>query len=415
MTTNNAKSAIVIGAGLVGAACAWQLQRTGWQVTLIDRGDPRRAASWGNAGHLATEQIQPLASWSNLRSLPRRLFTLGGPVGLPLAAIGHWLPFGLRLMRHAGARALTHGTQALSGMMLGALPAWRRLLRETGQTHAMCDAGHFVAWESERTAERGRKRWLSADLGSARAVDATADELAGLRATFNRCPVAALRFSGTGQLLDLALTREGINRALIAAGGAVLQATVAGLTLRQLLAQVHLKDGTSLSADKIVVAAGVQSAAMMHSLGIKAPMIAERGYHLESAGDRTAQLPVAFEDRSVIVTHFRNSVRIAGFTEFTTADAPPDRRKWRALQAHARSLGIPFCEEPSAWVGARPTLPDYLPAIGRSRAANNLLYAFGHQHVGVTLAAITGEVIAMLAADHPPTVALRAFDLQRFQ
>ena len=384
-------------------------------MTLIDRGDPRRAASWGNAGHLATEQIQPLASWSNLRSLPRRLFTLGGPVGLPLAAIGHWLPFGLRLMRHAGARALTHGTQALSGMMLEAMPAWRRLLSETGQTDAMCDTGHFVAWESERTAERGRRRWLSADLGSARAVDATADELAGLRTTFNRCPVAALRFKGTGHLLDLALTRDSINRAFIDAGGAVLQASVAELTLRQRLAQVNLQDGTHLSADKIVVAAGVQSAAMMHALGIKAPMIAERGYHLESAGGSTAQLPVAFEDRSVIVTHFRNSVRIAGFTEFAMADAPPDRRKWRALRAHATSLGIPLGGEPTAWVGARPTLPDYLPAIGRSRAANNLLYAFGHQHLGVTLAAITGEAIAMLAADQPPTVALTAFDLQRFQ
>ena len=384
-------------------------------MTLIDRGDPRRAASWGNAGHLATEQIQPLASWSNLRSLPRRLFTLGGPVGLPLAAIGHWLPFGLRLMRHAGARALTHGTQALSGMMLEAMPAWRRLLSETGQTDAMCDTGHFVAWESERTAERGRRRWLSADLGSARAVDATADELAGLRTTFNRCPVAALRFKGTGHLLDLALTRDSINRAFIDAGGAVLQASVAELTLRQRLAQVNLQDGTHLSADKIVVAAGVQSAAMMHALGIKAPMIAERGYHLESAGGSTAQLPVAFEDRSVIVTHFRNSVRIAGFTEFAMADAPPDRRKWRALRAHATSLGIPLGGEPTAWVGARPTLPDYLPAIGRSRAANNLLYAFGHQHLGVTLAAITGEAIAMLATDQPPTVALTAFDLQRFQ
>ena len=92
------KTATIIGGGLIGAACAWQLQRAGFAVTLVDPGDAPRAASWGNAGHLAVEQIEPLASRANLRSLPRRLFAFGGPVGLPLRDVAAWLPFGLRLI-----------------------------------------------------------------------------------------------------------------------------------------------------------------------------------------------------------------------------------------------------------------------------------------------------------------------------
>ncbi|MFZ2237879.1 MAG: FAD-dependent oxidoreductase, partial [Dokdonella sp.] len=70
--------------------------------------------------------------------------------------------------------------------------------------------------------------------------------------------------------------------------------------------------------------------------------------------------------------------------------------------------------EPTRWFGARPTLPDYLPAIGRCRAVDNVLYAFGHQHLGLTLAAITGELIAQLAAGEATDVALAPFDLARF-
>ena len=66
------------------------------------------------------------------------------------------------------------------------------------------------------------------------------------------------------------------------------------------------------------------------------------------------------------------------------------------------------------WTGARPTLPDYLPAIGRSRAAPNLIYAFGHQHLGVTLAAITGELVASAARGLAPAVPLAPFDIRRF-
>ena len=79
------------------------------------------------------------------------------------------------------------------------------------------------------------------------------------------------------------------------------------------------------------------------------------------------------------------------------------------------ALGLSLREPCSEWFGARPTLPDYLPAIGRSRRVDNLLYAFGHQHLGLTLAAISGELIAALARREPGDIAVTPFDLERFR
>src|SRR3546814_16248428 len=101
--------------------------------------------------------------------------------------------------------------------------------------------------------------------------------------------------------------------------------------------------------------------------------------------------PVVFEDRSMIVTRFRSGLRAAGFVEFGRAESPSDARKWARLRAHVQALGLPFRLPGEPWMGARPTLPDYLPAIGRARHAGNLFYAFGQQHLGLTLAPMTGE------------------------
>jgi D-amino-acid dehydrogenase len=413
------KTALVVGGGFVGAACAWHLQRVGYRVTLLDAGDPLRAASWGNAGHLAIEQVDPLASAANLRSLPRRLFLFGGPVGLPLRDVGAWWPFGMRLLAAASPQRFAAGRQALSALLAQAIPAWRRLVAQTDSARYLREDGHFGAWDSAPSAQRGKRHWLAADVGEARVAPASRDELALLRHRFNGRPVDAVRFQHTGQILDLGPAREGIVAALCQAGGAVRTGQARTIPVQGGRASVSLDDGSTLDADLVLVAAGAGSAGLLHATEGHVPLIAERGYHLESA--QVAQAgsgllpPVAFEDRSVIVTSFASSLRIAGFTEFSQMASPPDARKWHALSRHAAALGLPMAAGASQWIGARPTLPDYLPALGRSRAAGNLLYAFGHQHLGLTLSAITGELVAAFAAGLQTSADVRPFDLRRFQ
>lgn len=412
----SAPTALVLGGGFVGAACAWNLRRAGFATTWIDRGDPARAASFGNAGHLATEQIVPLASYATLRDLPRRLFLAGGPVGLRPRHAAAWLPFGMRLI--AACRRHEAGSAALKSLIVAALPAWHRLASAIDAPSSIREAGHYAAFESEATARAGIRAALATDFGYAHAREATPAELDRLRARFAGRPVGAVRFSNTGQIVDIPALRARLDRAFREAGGTKIDAEIRTVNVEAGTARAILGDGTARTADRIVVAAGVGSAALLRDVEGPIPLIAERGYHIDApvaAADWPEDLPpVAFPDRSTIVTRFASSLRMTSFTEFAWESAAPDPRKWAKLERHADELGLPKGASRTRWIGPRPTLPDFLPAIGRARGAGNLLYAFGHQHLGVTLSAITGELVAALADDRAPAIPLAPFDLDRF-
>lgn len=409
--------ALVIGGGFIGLSCALNLQLQGVRTTLVDHAATSRPASWGNAGHLATEQVEPLASRRMLRSFPGRLFWRGGALSLPARELPVWLPFALRLIRSSTPARFAAGTTALRSLLRIALPAWRRLAEGARCEHLIAEDGHFVVWETPAGAAAGRAAWTQVDTGTATFRDATQEEIA-LLSKQTATPIAgAIRFHGTGHVLDPGEFADCLSEALILGGGSRRTAHVQNLVVNGSNVAAMLGDGELLHADVVVVAAGVASGALLQPLGYRVPIIAERGYHLQSADtDWPISLPpVVFEERSMIVTRFRSGLRAASFVEFGRQHAPADPRKWARLRDHVAALGLSFREPCNEWFGARPTLPDYLPAIGRSRRVGNLLYAFGHQHLGLTLGAITGELIAALAHREPPGVEITPFDLERFR
>lgn len=408
-------TALVIGGGLVGLCAALQLQRAGCIVTVLEPQEKPQGASWGNAGHIAVEQVQPLASLATIRSAWGRMHPRGA-LGLPAAQIGTWGPFALRLMRASTPARFAAGTAALSALLAEAMPAWKRTSWIIGAAHLLREDGHFVAWESAASAARGRAFWTGTDIGTASVRDASADELAAIRDLARGAQIAgAVRFAGSGQMTDLVALADALRAALAADGGAIRHGQAEGIALEGDQAVVRLGAET-LRADQIVLCAGAASAELLQPMGARIPLIAERGYHIQSPTSRWPQdmPPVAFEDRSMIVTRFAGGLRAASFVEFAARAAPPDPTKWAKLRSHVAELGLPFDLPGKPWMGARPTLPDYLPAIGRSARARNLLYAFGHQHLGLTLAAVTGELVAALATGKPSPIDLAPFDPARF-
>lgn len=399
------RSVLVVGGGIVGLASALRLVERGFAVTLLDDAPERPPASWGNVGHIATEQVEPLASWPMVLTMPRRLMSVGGPVSFPPTAIATWLPFGLRLLAAGSPARFAHGKAALSALLGRALPAWRDRVATIGADDLLRDGGHIVAWESATSAERGRRALARPASSTVSCHDLTPSQTALLGAALARPVVDAMRYEGTASVADPGAVLAALREAFVARGGR-MEIGVAS--------PARLADA---AFDRVVIAAGVRSKSLMEAIGHRVPIVAERGYHIQSA---TASWPhelppVVFEDRAMVISGFLSGVRATSFVEFTRHDAPPDRRKWARLRRHVAELGLAFGEETTTWYGSRPTLPDYLPAIGRSSRDPRIVYAFGHQHLGLTLGPITGEIVAALVAEEVPPVDLDAFRVERFE
>lgn len=403
----------VIGGGIVGHCAALKLAELGAVVTLYDPPGSDAAPSWGNIGHIAIEQVVPLASWATLRTLPRRL---GGSIGLPIVGAHRWLPFGLRLTRYASGGSVARGTAALQTLLSHAVPAWRRLAASWPDSDLLRTDGHLIVWETDRSARSGREHWLASPVGSVQICEASPDDIAWINAIAPSARARAIRIEQTGQIRDLKKLRSRLGLSMVNLGVQRIPHFARRIEPQAQGVLVHDLAGAAHSFDAALVCGGIGSKKLLEAVGHSVPMIAERGYHLhaETVFEGAKAPPIVFEDRGIVVNCFRNGTRVAGFAEFTDDSAPADHCKWRLLARHAHELGISLGAQPRAWLGSRPTLPDYLPAIGSSDRLPNVHYAFGHQHLGLTLAPLTAELIADRIMHGSQTVDLSPFRLERF-
>lgn len=408
----------VVGGGLVGAAIALRLQAAGFEVVLIDRGDPRSGASFGNIGHIAAEQCEPMPSPATLKSAVGRLFAFGGPLDFRARDVGLWGPWALRFLAASRPAAAAHGAALLTRLLEDPLGAWGRLA-------ALADApddlirptGHAVVWSTPEAARRGLQAWRGARTGSATFRPMETEDLAAYDGVLAARPAGGVRFSGTGQVSEPQRVRNALLSGFERLGGYVVHGEATAVRPAAEAAEVVLADGSVVDADKVVVAAGAWSARLMAPLGVCVPLIGERGYSVQSVRhDWPEDLPLTvFEDRALAVARFKCGLRASSHVEFGDPSAAPDPRKWRQIERSLRDLGVTFSDTPDRWCGPRPTLADYLPAIGRLQAHHMIHYAFGHQHLGLTLAASTAEVLEQMALGRPTPTWLEALRIERFR
>jgi D-amino-acid dehydrogenase len=407
-----ARTTAVLGAGVIGCAVAWALAREGRRVLLVDREEPATAgASRGNVGHIATEQVEPLPSPGLLLSFWRELYALGGPLDIPprrLLPLSPWIAGFVA----AAFRQREH-TRHLAPLVRGAADALERLLTEVGRRDLLRRHGHYTLWlgpDGQARCDAQRRRFAALEVRT----QAAPRELLERVTHAAGAPAAGLWFPDTAHVLDPAQVARALADAALGRGATFLRAQVLRLGPCQGGIEI-VTDAARLTVEGAVVCAGAWSAELLAPFGVNAPLEAERGYHIELPGHAAfADAPVVYARQSIVVTPMAGRLRGSSYLELAGLAAPPDPRKVARLRARLASLGYAPGTADLSWMGPRPTLPDYLPGIGRARAHPRLLYAVGHQHLGLTLAAGTAELIAALAAGRPPELDISAFDLARF-
>jgi D-hydroxyproline dehydrogenase len=403
----------VIGAGIIGTGVAYALAREGRQVLLIDRAAPGTAgASFGNAGHIAAEDLRPLPSPSLLFGFYRELFEYGGTLDLSSRQALRMLPWIRRFAAAAFRQA--HNTRGFAPLVRPSAEKWAHWVGEIGQPALLKRLGHYEVDFGARAAARVHAHAHSMSQLGIETEPMSAQLLGPLERAASAQTSAGLWFKDSAHITDPLGAVQAFAAAAYARNAVFRQLNVTALQTRGDKIEV-LGDQTPLLVDAAVVCAGIRSQRLLAPFGLHAPLQAVRGYHVELPSHASMlEAPVVYSSDRIIVTPMAGRLRATSYMEFQDADAPADVRKPARLRQKLRALGYKCESDGPSWVGARPVLPDYLPGIGRAPGAAKLFYAIGHQHLGLTLAPITGELIADLVAGRAPRISTGSFDLRRF-
>jgi glycine/D-amino acid oxidase-like deaminating enzyme len=403
----------VIGAGVIGTAAACALVREGRKVMLLDRAEPGTAgASFGNAGHIAQELVQPLPSPGLLFGFYRDLFRFGGTLDLSPRQALRMSPWIGKFAAAAFRRR--ENTRHLAPLVRPSVDAWARLLKDIGRPDLLNRRGHYEVALGPRSDSRVQAHARDMARLEIKTRPLSAHQLEPIMRAANAAEAAGLWFEDSANVVDPLEAVRAFAAAALQGDSVFQQLDVKALRPRGEKIEI-LSDGPTIVVGSAVVCAGVRSAPLLAPFGLRAPLQAVRGYHIEMPGHAPYfDGPLVYLDERVIVTPMTGRLRATSFMEFADPDTPADARKPTRLRATARRLGYKCEPEGLSWVGSRPVLPDYLPGIGRAPGNSKLFYAVGHQHIGLTLAPITAELIADLVAMRAPRIASAAYDLQRF-
>src|SRR5215471_11441199 len=420
MPRSGTKRVGVIGAGMVGVCAASWLQRDGHSVFLVETGQPGHGASFGNAGCFNGSSVTPMSMPGVIRNVPRWLFDPLGPLSLRwsyLPAIAPWL---VRFMRAGTPQKVRAQARALRPLVGPTLEALKPLINAAGAEDLVHRLGHLYVYRSAESLEKDRLAWgLRRDNG-VEIDEFDADELRQLEPALSRDYVRGVLVRENGHTSNPLALVERLLDHVIRSGGELVRAHAHGFRLQGGRLAAIETDAGDLRADAAIVCAGAFSKPLAAKLGDKAPLETERGYHLMIRDpEAMPRIPTADADGKFVATPMETRLRFAGTVELAGLEAPPDWRRSRILLEQGRRMlpGLAAShpeERISVWMGHRPSLPDSLPVLGPSRATPDVIYAFGHGHVGMTAAPMTGKIIADLVAGRPPSIDIAPFAAGRF-
>jgi D-amino-acid dehydrogenase len=410
------QSITVIGAGIVGVCCALHLQREGFNVRLVEKGEPGMKASFGNSGSFGTASCVPFALPGVLKKVPKMLFDSESPLKLRWSHVPKALPWFLRFIAASRPSRVEEIAAARNSLLVHTHAGYAPLIEGADASKWVDHNGLMMVFESEAAFEGAA---YALDLRRRHGVHMDildGNEARQMEPALSKSVIKAVSLPDVSRTIDPFRLTQSLAQDFVRRGGEIVTAEVRGFEIGGEGPTRILTDRGPLEVEQVVIAAGVWSRPLAKQLGTSVPLEAERGYHVMfGKQDFSLKRALVSADRSVSVIHMHEGIRATGVAEFAAPDAPPDMRIADMVMRHAKQLVPGLAGEPaSRWMGPRPSHPDSKPVIGRSPRHKNVFFAFGHDHLGLTMAGITGKLVAELATGKPTTVDLAPFRPDRF-
>jgi D-amino-acid dehydrogenase len=408
---------IVIGAGVIGLACAYELQRRGERVTILDRGEPGAGCSSGNSGWIVPALSGPVPAPGLLGTSLRWLLKADSPLYIRPRADLQFLGWLWDFRRHCTAPAHRAGLEAVAALNARTMELYDALEKDGVQIE-MHRQGVLFAFLGRPALEHiARDLEQMRAFGYAEPVRLTAREVREVEPLIGPSVIGGILAEGERHVRPETLT-AGLLRRLREGGADVRSGVeVSGLRRRgRAVTAVETVEGV-LEADRVVIAAGAWSGVLASGVGYRLPIQAGKGYSITlTHPEASVRRPLYLDEARIAVSNFDGALRLGGTMELSGLDPALDMRRIEAVRRGADRylLGWGRGEREVAWAGMRPLTPDGLPVIGSVPGVEGLYIATGHGMLGVTLAPATAFALAELVTTGRSSVSLSAFDPGRF-
>ena len=404
----------VIGAGFVGLSSAYWLLRDGHQVTLYDPAGAAGGASFGNAGTFANYACIPVNNPTVFRDLPHYLLSGTSPLRLRWGYLPQLAPWLIGFLRSSTTARYTHSATALASLLGRAQQGYTDMVAEAGLDGFIRPRECLYLYSSMAAFEASKPTLeLRRSLGvKSRILDQP--EIRALEPALQALFARGALFEGSWHLSDPSAFLVALQSWLLAKGMQMRATSVRSIQPRSEGVVLNTAEG-STQHDYVALCAGAHSKPLAAQCGDDVPLEAERGYHLMYPGtSHLISRPVGWAERGFYMTPMAQGIRVAGTVELAGL-GPAKHQGLMDLLHFSSQKALPQLGAPTApWLGFRPTLPDGLPVLGRSSASKRVVYAFGHQHIGLTLGGLSGMVVADQVADRASVVDLAPFAATRF-
>tara|TARA_Y100000590_G_scaffold420236_1_gene522748 strand:+ start:1249 stop:2484 length:1236 start_codon:yes stop_codon:yes gene_type:complete len=409
------KSSIcVIGAGIQGVCISLHLIKKGFKVTLIDRDEPGNSASYGNAGHFSPYASVPINRPDILLDVPAMLLSSTGPLALKWNYVPKMIPWFIKFIKNCSKKKMMHTAKYMHQILDLALPAYDELFQDIDLSGLVENRGIIYFWTDKDLKSRELEINIRKELGVEQKL-LTPHEIHDLEPKIRKIYHGGILYPNARHTRNPKRILMKLFELFLKKGGHFIKQNVKEIYFSSGDKPLIKTDLNSRTFDKAVIACGAFSKKLTDQVGERIPLDTERGYHVHFKGyDHLLSRPIIFLNRGFGITPMEQGLRVVGTVEFGGLNNPPTKRRIVNLVNNAKYLFPELEKHEDEWLGFRPTLPDFLPVLGPSKNHKNLFYSFGHHHLGWTLGAISGKILAGIIAEEKTNLDLSAYNSQRF-
>ena len=412
------QKAVVIGAGIIGVNVALALQDKGYEVTILDRGEPGMGASFGNAGGIAVTECAPIAMPGTLMNVPGWLLDPLGPLSVRWGYLPNMLPWLVRFLAASSKSRVEQIATELAALLNRAWDDYDPVIAKAGLADAVFKKeGAMAVYRSDASR---RKDDYAIDLRRRNGIkirDLTRAEVRDLEPDLAPIFSCGVMEEDWGRVLDPYKILMGLYKCFLDQGGKFETAEVTDFVYRDGKPRAAMTtSGDQITFDTVVVACGAWSKTLAKRLGSPVPLDTERGYNttVPYHGAKLSRMVICADD-SFVMTPMEMGIRVGGAVELGGLTAAPNYDRAKALFAKGKEV-LPKLngDGGTEWMGFRPSMPDSKPVISKSPNHQNVFFAFGHGHLGLTMAATTGRLISDLVSGEETPINMTPYRINRF-